>query len=72
MAKSFILWSDILDKQGDVFQAIQTLQSIIDYYEESNDGILDIAKEKHKKLVEKQQADEKEIEEQDIEINLNE
>ncbi|NJK86257.1 MAG: hypothetical protein HC906_10080 [Bacteroidales bacterium] len=50
---------------------MQTLQSIIDYYENTSDGILDIAKEKHKNLTLKQQADEKVVEEKDIEININ-
>lgn len=70
MAKCFILWSDIFADRGDDFQAIQTLQSIIDYYEESDDGIINLAKEKKEKLVIKQQADEQYIEQQDLEINI--
>jgi TolA-binding protein len=46
MAKSFLLLSDVYLAQGDEFQASATLQSIIDYYEESGDGILDLAKRK--------------------------
>ena len=46
MAKAFLLLSDVYLAQGDDFQAGATLQSIIDYYEESNDGILDLAKRK--------------------------
>ena len=46
MAKSFLLLSDVYLAQGDEFQAGATLQSIIDYYEESGDGILDLAKRK--------------------------
>ncbi len=72
MAKSFILWSDIFADKGDDFQAIQTLQSIIDYYQESDDDIIKIAEEKKEKLVRKQEADEKFIEKQDIEINIGE
>jgi TolA-binding protein len=72
MAKSFILWADIFDDKGDEFQAIQTLQSIIDYYEESDDGIISIAKEKKEELVKKQQADEQYIENKDLEINIGE
>lgn len=71
MAMSFILWADIFAAKGDNFQATQTLQSIIDYYENTSDGILDQAKEKHKKLVEKQQSDEKVVEPKDLEININ-
>ena len=70
MAKSFILWADVLIAQGNNFQAIQTLQSIIDYYENSNDGIIELAKQKHKELVDKQQADEKYVKPEDIEINV--
>ncbi len=71
MAKSFILWSDIFMKRDDEFQAIQTLQSIIDYYEVSDDGILDQAKQKRKRIVARQEADEKMVEEPDMEINLD-
>ncbi len=70
MAMSFILWADIYAKQGDYFQALQTLQSIIDYYGTSDDGILDLAREKHKQYLDKQQADEKVVEQKDIEINV--
>ena len=40
MAKSFILLADIYLKLGDDFQARHTLQSIIDNYDLSSDGIL--------------------------------
>jgi hypothetical protein len=72
MAKSFILWSDIFAARGDNFQAIQTLQSIIDYYEESEDGIISMAKEKKETLVKKQQSDEQKTEQEDMEINIGE
>ncbi|MBN2349644.1 MAG: tetratricopeptide repeat protein [Bacteroidales bacterium] len=71
MAKSFILWADIFAKKGDDFQAIQTLQSIIDYYEENNDGILKEAREKRAKFVARQEADEKVVAEPEIEINID-
>jgi TolA-binding protein len=70
MAKSFILWSDIFAARDDNFQAIQTLQSIIDYYEDSEDGIISLAKEKKEKLVKKQQADEQKTGQEDMEINI--
>jgi TolA-binding protein len=54
MAKSFLLWADIFRDKGDDFQAIQTLQSLIDYYGNSNDGILAEAREKKKMLTDKQ------------------
>jgi len=72
MAKSFILWSDIFASRRDYFQAIQTLQSIIDYYENSEDGIISMAKEKKEKLVKEQQAVEQKTEQEDIEINIGE
>ena len=55
MAKSFLLWADIFRDKGDDFQAIQTLQSLIDYYEKTDDGILDEAKAKKKLLADKQE-----------------
>jgi hypothetical protein len=54
MAKSFLLWADIFKIKGDDFQAIQTLQSLIDYYEKTDDGIVDEAKAKRKQLADKQ------------------
>jgi TolA-binding protein len=71
MAMSFILWADIFAAQGDYFQAIQTLQSIIDYYGNSDDGVLILARDKYKKYVDLQQADEKIVKQQDIEIDMN-
>jgi TolA-binding protein len=72
MAKSFILWSDIFAARGDYFQATQTLQSIIDYYEVTDDGIIALAKEKLEKLVKEQQSVEKKSEQQDMEVNMKE
>ncbi|HLO57357.1 MAG TPA: tetratricopeptide repeat protein [Bacteroidales bacterium] len=54
MAKGFLLWADIFKEKGDDFQAIQTLQSLIDYYEKTDDGILVEAKEKKKQLTDRQ------------------
>ncbi|MBN2214076.1 MAG: tetratricopeptide repeat protein [Bacteroidales bacterium] len=70
MAMSFILWADIFALQGDYFQAIQTLQSIIDYYGSSDDGILILARDRHRKYVELQQSDEKVVDQEDLEINI--
>ncbi len=50
MAKSFLLWADIFREKGDNFQASQTLQSLIDYYERTDDGIIAEAKEKKKQI----------------------
>jgi TolA-binding protein len=46
IAKSFILWSDIFVSRKNYFQAIETLQSLIDYYSNSADGIIDLARSK--------------------------
>jgi TolA-binding protein len=70
MAKAFIVLADIYIQKGDNFQAIQTLQSVIDYYEVSDDGILDLARRKKAELEEKEKAGEKETEGEDIEIEL--
>ncbi|MBN1414812.1 MAG: tetratricopeptide repeat protein [Bacteroidales bacterium] len=70
MAKSFILWADIFVHKGNDFQAIQTLQSIIDYYERTDDGILDLAKEKHKDLIDRQSTQHKAGEQQELEIDV--
>lgn len=70
IARSFILWADIFTRQKEYFQAIQTLQSIIDYYEKMDDGILDMARERKAKLVKLQEANEQPSERDDVEINI--
>ncbi|MBN2275298.1 MAG: tetratricopeptide repeat protein [Bacteroidales bacterium] len=71
MARSFILWADIFVHRGNDFQALQTLQSIIDYYENNDDGILEMARKKHKNLTEKQALPEKtDDQQQDLEIEV--
>ncbi len=70
IARSFILWADIFARQKEYFQAIQTLQSIIDYYEKTDDGILEMAGKKKADLVKLQEANEKPSEREDVEINI--
>jgi TolA-binding protein len=70
MARSFLLWADIFRDKGDEFQAVQTLQSLIDYYEKSDDGILAEAKEKKKLLTDKQNEVKKEGAEEEEEIQI--
>ncbi|MDX2415587.1 MAG: hypothetical protein QNK33_10385, partial [Bacteroidales bacterium] len=41
MARMFILLADISLKQNDEFQARATLQSLADYYQADDDGIMD-------------------------------
>jgi TolA-binding protein len=71
IARSFILWADIFTQQKEYFQAIQTLQSIIDYYEKMDDGILDMARERKAKLVKLQEAKEQPSEHEDVEIKID-
>ncbi len=54
MAKSFILLADLYLVKEDDFQAVQTLTSIIDYYEETDDGILDLARRKKVEILKRQ------------------
>ena len=56
MGKSFLLLADIFQANGDDFQALQTLQSVIDYYTEENDGIKASAIETKKMITEKANA----------------
>ncbi len=50
VAKGFILMSDAYAGKGDKFQAKATLESIIDNYDNKEDGILKTAKERLSKL----------------------
>jgi len=70
IARSFILWADIFSQKRDYFQAIQTLKSIIDYYEITDDGILSMAREKKTEIERLQSIDEQPVEAQDVEVNI--
>jgi len=72
MAKSFILLSDIYLVEEDEFQAIETLQSIIDYYEETDDGVLDLARRKKAGILKNQEAREGEEDMEELEIEMQE
>ena len=50
VAKGFILMAEAYVGKGDKFQAKATLESVIDNYENQNDGILKTAKERLQKL----------------------
>ncbi len=50
LGKAFVLLGDIYVARGDAFQARATYQSIIDGYSPADDGIVDEAKERIKKL----------------------
>jgi TolA-binding protein len=55
MARVFLLLADISQQKGDLLQARVTLQSLRDYYEIENDGILDEVKSRLSALEEKKQ-----------------
>jgi hypothetical protein len=50
LGKAFILLGDIYMDRGDAFQAKATYQSIIDGYSPSDDGIVEEARERIKKM----------------------
>ncbi|GET23756.1 tetratricopeptide repeat protein [Prolixibacter sp. NT017] len=56
LAKSFILLAHVYEKEGDLFQATHTLQSIIDNYGEPDDGIIKESELYLKDLEAKQKA----------------
>jgi tetratricopeptide (TPR) repeat protein len=70
IARSFILWADIFVVKKDYFQAVQTLQSLIDYYENTDDDILKMAKDKKAEIIKLQEANEKPKEYKDVEVNI--
>ena len=69
MAKSFILLSDIHVALDDDFQAIHTLNSVIEGYELQDDGIIELAVNKKKALEDKANAV-KEVKVEDLEIEI--
>ncbi len=70
VARSFITWSDIFSARKNYFQAIETLQSIINYYENTNDGILEMAKAKKLEIEKAKLEAEKKPAEESIEVNI--
>ena len=70
IARSFILWAEIFSHKGDYFQGIQTLESIIDYYENTDDGILTMAREKKAEIENLQSKNEQPVEPSDVEVNI--
>lgn len=70
MGKSFLLLSDILMDKNDQFQALQTLQSVIDYYTIENDGIKEEAIRRKKNITEKTETKPVIPEEEQLEIKI--
>jgi tetratricopeptide (TPR) repeat protein len=71
LGKSFILLSDIYVDKKDDFQAMQTLQSILDYYAVANDGIKDEAHARKEKIEARQSLSQAPAQQQDIELNMD-
>jgi TolA-binding protein len=55
MARVFLLLADISQKKGDMLQARATLQSLKDYYQVDNDGIMDEVKARLSAIEDKKQ-----------------
>ncbi len=62
LAKVYMLWADIYEHKGNVLQAKQTLQSIIDHYE--GDDLVTVARQKYAAIEAVEQA-ERELEERE-------
>jgi TolA-binding protein len=71
LGKSFLLLSDIYVDKKDEFQATQTLQSLLDYYEIPDDGIKTEAKEKKDKLTNENTEKQVKQNPQDLELNMD-
>lgn len=69
LAKSFILLANVYSKQNDFFQAKATLQSVIDGYSATDDGIIDEATNLLNQLV-KQEKDKQNKQVEDINIGV--
>lgn len=70
MGQAFLLLSDLYMAKKDHFQALHTLKSIVENYENKSDGVIEAAKVKLQK-VEALAAAESAQQSQDVEINLN-
>ncbi len=70
LAKSFILLSDIYLTQGDEFQAMHTIKSIVENYPVEDDGIIETASAKLKHLEDKIQASQQ-TEKSPMKIDIN-
>lgn len=69
MGKSFLLWADIFTKRGEDFQALQTLESLIEYYGNASDGIIDEARKKKEEITNMKELT-KDLAKPDMEINM--
>ncbi len=70
MGQSFLLLSDVYMAKKDYFQAVHTLRSIIENYEEKSDGVIEAARQKLQKA-EALAGAQSTQQSRDVEINLN-
>lgn len=70
IARSFITWAEIFSARENYFQGIETLQSIINYYGNSEDGILTMAEEMKKKIEQAKLDSEDRKPEEEIELDI--
>ncbi|MBN1952775.1 MAG: tetratricopeptide repeat protein [Bacteroidales bacterium] len=68
VGRTFILWADLEAANKKYSRAVQKLQSIIDGYEKSDDGILDMARERKTRYVAMIEANEQPQEDEAVEI----
>jgi tetratricopeptide (TPR) repeat protein len=70
MGKSFILLSDVYLAKNDDFQAVQTLESVINYYTHDDDGIKVEAIQKKKSITERVNEENTPADRAELEINM--
>ncbi len=68
MGKSFLLLSDIYLEKNDDFQAVQTLESVINYYTIKDDGIIEEAVYKKEQITDRVNSESGEEEQEEIDI----
>ena len=71
LAKSIILLADVYLERDDMFQAKHTLESVVQYYENKDDGILVLAQDKLNEISELEEGDQLLIDIKDIELNFD-
>ncbi len=70
IARSFILWADIFSERKNYFQSIETLQSLIDYYENKTDGIIEMAKARKVEVQAKSAKASEGAQQENMEVNI--
>jgi TolA-binding protein len=68
LAKSFVLLADVYAQKDDFFQAKATLQSVLDGYANTDDGIIDMASDKLSELIKAERMKQKGAEEDTIHV----